>query len=77
MGKDELIFKLIGDEQHCQQTGIELIASENLISEQVTTDSYNPEVRTASLPLPTDFSLSDYEDDEEESGFCCPCCLPR
>ncbi|WP_316845829.1 hypothetical protein [Pedobacter psychrodurus] len=23
------------------------------------------------------FSLSDYEDDEDDSGFSCPCCLPR
>lgn len=23
------------------------------------------------------FSLSDYEDDDDDSGFCCPCCLPR
>lgn len=23
------------------------------------------------------FSLSNYEDDDDDSGFCCPCCLPR
>lgn len=23
------------------------------------------------------FSFSNNEDDDEESGFCCPCCLPR
>lgn len=32
---DELIFKLIDDEQERQETGIELIASENFVSKQV------------------------------------------
>lgn len=29
------------------------------------------------LHLPEKPYLSDYEDDDEDSGFCCPCCLPR
>jgi glycine hydroxymethyltransferase len=33
--RDELIFKLIADEQARQETGIELIASENFVSKQV------------------------------------------
>ncbi|WGQ11577.1 hypothetical protein QG516_07895 [Pedobacter gandavensis] len=28
-------------------------------------------------PLTENFSLSNYEDDDDDSGFCCPCCLPR
>ena len=35
MKKDKLIFKLIGEEQARQENGIELIASENFVSEQV------------------------------------------
>lgn len=35
MERDEVIFKLIAEEQHRQETGIELIASENFVSKQV------------------------------------------
>ena len=28
-------------------------------------------------PLAENFSLSNYEDDDDDSGFYCPCCLPR
>ncbi|WP_222536405.1 hypothetical protein [Pedobacter polysacchareus] len=28
-------------------------------------------------PLAENFSLSNYVDDDDDSGFCCPCCLPR
>ncbi|MBS3915997.1 MAG: serine hydroxymethyltransferase [Bacteroidetes bacterium] len=34
-GRDELVFSLIQDELHRQQEGIELIASENFVSQQV------------------------------------------
>lgn len=27
--------------------------------------------------LTDDFLLSEYEDDDDDSGFSCPCCLPR
>jgi glycine hydroxymethyltransferase len=35
MKREEIIFKLIADEQERQETGIELIASENFVSKQV------------------------------------------
>ena len=35
MKKDKVVFDLIEKEKHRQQTGIELIASENFVSEQV------------------------------------------
>jgi len=35
MKKDTVIFKLISEELHRQKTGIELIASENFVSDQV------------------------------------------
>lgn len=35
MKKDKLIFKLIDEELNRQETGIELIASENFVSKQV------------------------------------------
>ena len=28
-------------------------------------------------PLTEKFWLSNYEEDDDDSGFCCPCCLPR
>jgi len=35
MKRDHVIFDLIAEEQHRQETGIELIASENFVSPQV------------------------------------------
>jgi hypothetical protein len=40
-------------------------------------DSPDHAVVNTTLHLSEDFSLSDYEDDDDDSGFCCPCCLPR
>ena len=35
MKKDTLLFKIIGKEIHRQSSGLELIASENFVSDQV------------------------------------------
>ena len=35
MKRDHVIFDLIAEEKHRQETGIELIASENFVSPQV------------------------------------------
>lgn len=102
--RDELIFKLISEEQERQETGIELIASENFVSKQVMeaagsalTNKYAEglpgkryyggcevvdeiekiAIARAKVHLTENISLSDYEDDDDDSGFCCPCCLPR
>ena len=40
MQRDQQIFDLIAKEQHRQESGIELIASENFVSEQVMAKSF-------------------------------------
>ncbi|ALL05268.1 hypothetical protein AQ505_07040 [Pedobacter sp. PACM 27299] len=36
-----------------------------------------PDGHMGMSPLIENFSLSNYEDDDDDSGFSCPCCLPR
>lgn len=45
---------------------------ENIIPEEISLVS-----DAGALPWSENFSLSNYEDDDDDSGFYCPCCLPR
>lgn len=61
---NKIIHQLDKGREH-PETGVKLIAPENFVSMQT--------METAGSALLHKYA----DDDDDESGFCCPCCLPR
>lgn len=74
MERDEVIFKLIAEEQHPRETTEQRPNHARILS---LGESFHNNLAGNTLQSPENFSLSNYEDDDDDSGFCCPCCLPR
>ncbi|WP_143007789.1 hypothetical protein [Pedobacter antarcticus] len=74
MERDEVIFKLIAEEQHPRETTEQRPNHARILS---LGESFHNNLAGNRLQSPENFSLSNYEDDDDDSGFCCPCCLPR